>query len=266
MSLCEVHWKSEVLRKQLGAYVILPDVGRPPFATFYLLHGLSDDHTTWLRRTRVEWYVRELPLIVVMPDGGRGLYTNNAGGPPFANTSGRSWSGSSSGTSRPGRSGRPARSAGCRWAGTARCGWRSATRKRSPAPTATPASSSTTTPPPPSPAGPCCRKSTSGSSAPRRQARTRPGPPRPARPPGRRAAAAADRLRHRRLPAGGEPAVPRGSHAAWDSRTNTASSPAPTRGTTGTRTSPRRSRSTPRRWESGGHWDLSPSVRPAPFR
>jgi pimeloyl-ACP methyl ester carboxylesterase len=84
MSLCQVHWKSEVLRKQVGAYVLLPDVGRPPFATLYLLHGLSDDHTTWLRRTRVEWYVRELPLIVVMPDGGRGFYTNNAGGPPFA--------------------------------------------------------------------------------------------------------------------------------------------------------------------------------------
>jgi muramoyltetrapeptide carboxypeptidase len=28
--------------------------------------------------------VRELPLIVVMPDGLRGFYTNNAGGPPFA--------------------------------------------------------------------------------------------------------------------------------------------------------------------------------------
>src|SRR5947208_5810022 len=68
MSLCEVHWKSEVLRKQVGTYVILPDVGRPPFPTFYLLHGLSDDHTAWLRRTRIEWYVRELPLIVVMPD------------------------------------------------------------------------------------------------------------------------------------------------------------------------------------------------------
>src|SRR4051794_10373990 len=84
MSLCEVHWKSEVLRKQVGAYVILPDVGRPPFPTFYLLHGLSDDHTTWLRRTRIEWYVRELPLIVVMPDGLRGFYTNNEVGPPFA--------------------------------------------------------------------------------------------------------------------------------------------------------------------------------------
>jgi S-formylglutathione hydrolase FrmB len=61
--------------------VILPEVGGGPFATFYLLHGLSDDHTAWLRRSRIEWYVRELPLIVVMADGGRCFYTDNADGP-----------------------------------------------------------------------------------------------------------------------------------------------------------------------------------------
>jgi S-formylglutathione hydrolase FrmB len=64
--------------------VILPDVGTPPFAVFYLLHGLSDDYTIWHRRTRIEWYVRELPLIVVMPDGFRGFYTDNEEGPPYA--------------------------------------------------------------------------------------------------------------------------------------------------------------------------------------
>src|SRR5437016_4040457 len=84
MALCEVHWQSNVLRKKLGMYVVLPDVGSPPFATFYLLHGLSDDYTTWMRRTRIEWYVRDLPLIVVMPDGFRGFYTDNDQGPAFA--------------------------------------------------------------------------------------------------------------------------------------------------------------------------------------
>jgi putative tributyrin esterase len=83
MSLCQLHWFSQVLAKQVAAYVLLPDVGRPPFATFYLLHGLSDDHTIWLRRTRVEWYVRDLPMIVVMPDGFRGFYTDNADGPAY---------------------------------------------------------------------------------------------------------------------------------------------------------------------------------------
>jgi S-formylglutathione hydrolase FrmB len=64
--------------------VILPSVGRPPYATFYLLHGLSDDSTIWLRRTRIEVYARELPLIVVMPDGYRGFYTDNDQGPAYA--------------------------------------------------------------------------------------------------------------------------------------------------------------------------------------
>src|SRR6185295_17807857 len=50
----------------------------------YLLHGMSDDYTIWHRRTRIEWYVRDLPLIVVMPDGFRGFYTDNADGPAYA--------------------------------------------------------------------------------------------------------------------------------------------------------------------------------------
>src|SRR5688572_13061969 len=83
MALCHVHWFSNVLQKHVGANVILPEVGRPPFATYYLLHGLSDDYTGWVRRTRIEWYVRELPLIVVMPDGFRGFYTDNADGPAY---------------------------------------------------------------------------------------------------------------------------------------------------------------------------------------
>src|SRR3954469_4028402 len=84
MPLCDVHWFSNVLQKHVGMNVILPDGGKPPFATYYLLHGLSDDYTGWLRRTRIESYVRELPLIVVMPDGFRGFYTDNADGPAYA--------------------------------------------------------------------------------------------------------------------------------------------------------------------------------------
>lgn len=83
MALCEVHWHSKVLKRKLAMKVILPEEGQGPFHTFYLLHGLSDDHTVWLRRTRIEWYVRELPLIVVMPEGGRGWYTDNEHGPAY---------------------------------------------------------------------------------------------------------------------------------------------------------------------------------------
>ena len=84
MAWSTVHWRSDILGKQTTTQVLLPDCGKPPYATFYLLHGLSDDSTLWMRRSRIEWYVRDLPLIVVMPDGYRGFYTDNDQGPAYA--------------------------------------------------------------------------------------------------------------------------------------------------------------------------------------
>jgi S-formylglutathione hydrolase FrmB len=84
MPWAQIHWRSDVLQKQTAMQVLLPRVGRPPFATFYLLHGLSDDSTAWLRLTRLDYYVQDLPLIVVMPDGYRGFYTDNEEGPAYA--------------------------------------------------------------------------------------------------------------------------------------------------------------------------------------
>jgi putative tributyrin esterase len=84
MALTTLHWFSQVLGKHTTTQVLLPDVGKPPFATFYLLHGLSDDHTVWLRQTRLEMYAAKYPWIVVMPDGHRGFYTDNVDGPAWA--------------------------------------------------------------------------------------------------------------------------------------------------------------------------------------
>ncbi|HEY4301310.1 MAG TPA: alpha/beta hydrolase-fold protein [Candidatus Didemnitutus sp.] len=84
MPWTEVHWRSEVMLKQTTMQVLLPRVGRPPFPVFYLLHGLSDDSTVWLRHTRLEWYLRDWPMTVVLPDGYRGFYTDNREGPAFA--------------------------------------------------------------------------------------------------------------------------------------------------------------------------------------
>lgn len=84
MALCEIRWFSQVLEQHVGTMVILPDGGKPPFATYYLLHGRTDDFTTWLRNTRVEWYARTYPFMIVMPDGFLGYYTNNHNGPAYA--------------------------------------------------------------------------------------------------------------------------------------------------------------------------------------
>src|SRR5215207_9009351 len=52
--------------------------GPPP--VLYLLHGLSDDDTIWLRRTSVERYAAPLGLAVVMPQVHRSFYTAEAVG------------------------------------------------------------------------------------------------------------------------------------------------------------------------------------------
>ncbi len=45
-----------------------------PPPVLYLLHGLSDDDTIWLRRTSIERYVAEFGLAVVMPQVHRSFY------------------------------------------------------------------------------------------------------------------------------------------------------------------------------------------------
>lgn len=53
------------------------------FPTLYLLHGLSDDDTTWVRRTALERYVAESGIAVVMPQVQRSFYTDEVWGRPY---------------------------------------------------------------------------------------------------------------------------------------------------------------------------------------
>jgi putative tributyrin esterase len=78
MAFATINYHSRSLQKASSFNIVFPDdpnIPRP-WSVFYLLHGLSDDHTIWMRRTSIERYVEGLPLVVVMPDGGRGWYTN----------------------------------------------------------------------------------------------------------------------------------------------------------------------------------------------
>lgn len=87
MALLHVNYFSEVLGLSTSMDVILPQpaegqIGMGSVAVngklpvLYLLHGLSDDHTIWQRRTSIERYVADLPLAVVMPTVHRGFYTD----------------------------------------------------------------------------------------------------------------------------------------------------------------------------------------------
>ncbi|MDH7602679.1 MAG: alpha/beta hydrolase family protein [Armatimonadota bacterium] len=85
MALCEVRLSAQnALQRMTSFMAILPEHKPGPFPVLYLLHGLSDDHTAWVRRTSIERYVSDIPLIVVMPDGQRSWYTDAVSIPTFA--------------------------------------------------------------------------------------------------------------------------------------------------------------------------------------
>jgi len=91
MAFLQCDFFSEVLGLSCSMNVILPQqtnnqIGMESRAdgkkhpTLYLLHGLSDDHTTWMRRTSIERYAAPLGLAVVMPAVHRSFYTDMARG------------------------------------------------------------------------------------------------------------------------------------------------------------------------------------------
>ncbi len=94
MALLHVNYFSDVLGLSTSLDLILPQPTRQqigmegareagPYKALYLLHGLSDDHTIWQRRTSIERYVAPLPLAVVMPNAHRSFYTDMADGPRY---------------------------------------------------------------------------------------------------------------------------------------------------------------------------------------
>ena len=79
MALLTWNFHSQTLGISASANVVLPqsavERGRK-LPVLYLLHGLSDDHTGWQRRTSIERYVEPLGLAVVMPAVNRSFYAN----------------------------------------------------------------------------------------------------------------------------------------------------------------------------------------------
>ncbi len=88
MALLHVDFFSNVLGMCMNMDVILPQktegqigmegVGSDEYTypTLYLLHGMSDDHTIWQRRTSIERYANQAGIAVVMPTTHLGFYTD----------------------------------------------------------------------------------------------------------------------------------------------------------------------------------------------
>ncbi len=95
MAFIDLGIYSEALGMQTSVKIVVPqkltrgEIGvttgetREKLRTLYLLHGLSDDDTIWLRRTSIERYATEYGLCVVMPCGGRSFYSDERYGSKY---------------------------------------------------------------------------------------------------------------------------------------------------------------------------------------
>jgi putative tributyrin esterase len=80
MALLTCHVDSEALNVAATITVVIPQEGESPPPVLYLLHGLTDDHTGWLRFTSIERYADEAGLAVVMPAVHHSFYTDEVHG------------------------------------------------------------------------------------------------------------------------------------------------------------------------------------------
>lgn len=92
MALMQCFIRSAVLGKGCNINVFVPQRyeadGTTPgkrreYKVLYLLHGLSDDYSSWLRRTSIERYLDDLDVVVIMPDADRSFYTDMKQGPRY---------------------------------------------------------------------------------------------------------------------------------------------------------------------------------------
>ena len=90
MALMHAHFFSQTLNVAASVEVILPESDQgigvtaagssEPPKVLYLLHGYSDDHTIWQRRTSIERYAARYNLAVVMPAVNHSFYCNELHG------------------------------------------------------------------------------------------------------------------------------------------------------------------------------------------
>lgn len=94
MAFLECHFFSESLGLSCSMNVILPQATRGQIGmkgsvrakkhpVLWLLHGMSDDHTIWSRRTSIERYAADKGLAVIMPAANLSWYRNMAAGPAY---------------------------------------------------------------------------------------------------------------------------------------------------------------------------------------
>jgi putative tributyrin esterase len=75
-SIATIRFESPSFGRWMTYSVILPETGEGPFPVVMQLHGLGDDHRSWIDRTNLVRYAEPYPFVIVMPDGGTSGYLN----------------------------------------------------------------------------------------------------------------------------------------------------------------------------------------------
>lgn len=78
MALIHIQFSSKALMMQTDIHVLMPnDIKRnEKLPVLYLLHGYMGNYTDWVRLTSLERYLFDKRLVVVMPSGYNGYYTD----------------------------------------------------------------------------------------------------------------------------------------------------------------------------------------------
>lgn len=94
MAFLECRFFSESLGLSCSMNVILPQATKAQIGmtgrvrakkhpVLWLLHGMSDDHTIWARRTSIERYASEKGIAVIMPAANLSWYQDMVSGPAY---------------------------------------------------------------------------------------------------------------------------------------------------------------------------------------
>ncbi|MCC6943011.1 MAG: hypothetical protein IT335_00455 [Thermomicrobiales bacterium] len=76
MAVADIRFHSESFGRWVSYSMILPEQGEGPFPVVMQLHGLGDDHRSWIDRSNIVRYADDHSLAIVLPDGGTSGYLN----------------------------------------------------------------------------------------------------------------------------------------------------------------------------------------------
>lgn len=86
MALLSLTYRSDELKKNVTIQVVVPECNKKfqkplsEYKVVYLLHGLSEDGASWIRKSNAERYALDRELVLVMPSADRSMYCDNVHG------------------------------------------------------------------------------------------------------------------------------------------------------------------------------------------